>query len=376
MLRLWSAGCAAQFGAREGIAVPLADATEVQANITRLRAELAELEQSTGQSAGRTTATALDPFARRVLAREEGYTAPVVVSFHSTKMRDTNNIDAGLDEVDVGLDGVGPGGNNGAIISNAMCQTVTGGVTLEGEEDTEWHAGHRHQHATFAAGPEDCCVICSLEPTCKGWTFSMDATVLYHLDDLPPGGTTSYKAPGPNKAGCCHLFSRITGTKECASAECVSGYQGQLKVAVPASVAMASSAPSYAVVMRSVVGNMPMRHILLWGQQLQAVGIDFWVMTDVSSCEEADSQCKALTTEQELTAHLTNVKHWPYTAALFDTWAAGHGHKYTRDEPNINFGWPSLSLVYWASHLEQVPEFTWLLEVTTQLHCACRPHSV
>jgi hypothetical protein len=364
-----------QFGGPEGTLRPLDETTvqssslsvgeEMQLTIDGLRAQIAALKTK-------------DPFRVRHAVHDDGHTGPVVLSYHDTTMNNKDDFDAGLTTHTIDTHG----NPVGQVFSNARCETVPNGQAFDGDEIHDYDAGHRHQHPTFAAGPEDCCIICSLQPQCAGWTFSMEETIHYNLDDLPEGKET-YAMLGPNKAGNCHHYSTIHGTGPCESKQCVSGYQGKITIAKPDP---ATVPPSTAVVMRTVAKAMPMRHILLWGKQLEGIA-DLWVskrffshfcaltsvlmppqaMVDVGNCEANDDDCKNIPAEIKMAENQPNIKFWTYTPDVFNTWSAGHT-TYKRKEPKINWGWPSLSLVYWADHLPVIPQFVWLLEVRNMTH--------
>ena len=127
-------------------------------------------------------------------AQVAGVTSPVLLSFHDTKLQDINR-PSPTKAFPLKLEAANDlkAGEIARAACNMRSNTAWTGTKIE-----SYAFGHDRNNANFADEPADCCVICSLEPQCRGWTFSKPSTKRYHLDDIKgaeSGALCDYASP-------------------------------------------------------------------------------------------------------------------------------------------------------------------------------------
>jgi hypothetical protein len=195
-------------------------------------------------------------------------------------------------------------------------------TAFTGSEITYYRFGHDHMHPTYASNPADCCIICSLEPLCKGWTYDTPKTKRYWLDDISPAESDNKRYQFEKWAGQeyrdyavskrvgsrCRLWSVIDRAHP--TAESFSGRQGDLKMAMKKQRQV--QADKTAVVLRTTGPTIPTAFIAKWAKQLAGVA-QFWVFVDTSQCE--GGKCKdtnKLPAAKKSTADIVNLHWWEY----------------------------------------------------------------
>jgi hypothetical protein len=230
------------------------------------------------------------------LEQRSEWTSPVVLSFHATKLSNLNRADSArtykvLPAVGARADG---------RIVRARCKMRSNTTFVDSTEIREYRFGHDHLNPTYAGSPADCCVICSLEPFCKGWTYDTPKTKRYWLDDIssPESDNKRYHfekwagqeyrdyPTSKRVGGRCRLWSKLG--PNVAGKESWSGKQGELKIVT--ALAKPANTQKTAVIFRTTATAIPTPFVAKWAKQLEGIA-DVWVFVDNTQCS-VDDACK------------------------------------------------------------------------------------